>query len=100
MDENTVKKMALVVAASCLMKEPGDPKTVSEISSQLNKQVSDRLYTFLLYLLNKPSNEYSALMNELTKNYPEDWNFPELDPKFTQIANQTAHDRGENRVFL
>lgn len=100
MDENTVKKMALVIAANCLMSEPGDSKTVSELSPQLNKQVADRLYTFLLYLLNKPSHEYSSLMSELAKNYPEKWDFPELDPEFIKIANEVAHDRSENKVFL
>lgn len=100
MDENTVKKMALVIAANCLMNDSGEAKTTNDLSPQLNKQVANRLYTFLLYLLNKPSNEYSSLMNELAKNYPKDWDLPELDTKFTEIANQAAHDRDENKVFL
>ena len=92
MDDNTVKKLALIITANCLRDTPVETKTGPRAFSEadlniLRKSMSDRLYTFLLYLLNnKPASEYSALMEELARNYPADWPMPELDSKLTQSA--------------
>ncbi len=89
MDDNTVKKLALIITANCLLDTPvenktGAPGPLSETELKvLRKSMSDRLYTFLLYLLDKPASEYSALMEELSRNYPADWPMPELDSKLT-----------------
>ena len=103
MNEETVKKMALVIAANCLSQEDTKashiPAASENTPKELNKQVSDRLYTFLLYLLNKPSNEYSSLMTELAKKYPEDWPLPDLDPSFMQIVNQASHQKNGSALI-
>ena len=97
MNENTVKKLALIIAANCLTHENEEHDFLTEPSESarkaFNKQVSDRLYTFLLYLLSKSSSEYSLLMNELAKKFPEDWPLPDLDPGFVSIVQQTSHDQ-------
>ncbi len=95
MNEESLKKMALVIAASCLSVDDNSEYSLksdlADSQQQFNKQVSDRIYTFLLYLLNKPSNEYSSLMTELAKKLPADWVMPDLDQSFIQIANKSSN---------
>ena len=97
MDENTVKKLALVITANCLRDTPvektgiGSSFTEDDLKA-LRKSMSDRMYTFLLFLLNKPASEYSALMEELSKFYPSDWPLPELDGNFTRVVGSTARE--------
>ncbi|CAM3456483.1 hypothetical protein [Parendozoicomonas haliclonae] len=94
MDDNTVRKLALVITANCLRDTPVEnvaanrPLNEAELQT-LRKSMSDRLYTFLLYLLNKPASEYSALMDELSKHYPADWPMPELDQALTKGVGNT-----------
>ncbi len=97
MDENNVKKLALIITANCLRNTPVEKMNntggLSEDDmSALRKSMSDRMYTFLLYLLSKPAAEYKALMEELSQHYPADWPLPELDSSFTQIITSSARD--------
>lgn len=97
MDENTVKKLALIITANCLRNTPVEKLNTSgamtqEDLKQLQKTMSDRMYTFLLYLLSKPAQEYSALMEELSRHYPADWPLPELDASLTQIIGNPSRD--------
>ncbi|MCK5892916.1 MAG: hypothetical protein KAG53_00625 [Endozoicomonadaceae bacterium] len=92
MNDYTIKQIALMIAASCLEKSivdelNGKGTITDEQKMAFNKQVSDGIYTFLLYMLNKPPQEYSALLEELAKKYPEDWPLPEID---TRVASLTA----------
>ena len=96
MDENTVKKLALIITANCLQNSHVEPKGAPPVFSEtelklFRKTMSDRLYTFLFYLLNKPADEYSALMQELSRNYPADWPAPELDTTLASQAEVPAH---------
>ncbi|WP_211828988.1 hypothetical protein [Kistimonas asteriae] len=95
MNEDTVKQLALIIAANCLengiVDELHGKGTITDEQKQaFNKQVGDRIYTFLLYLLNKPSQQYSALLEALAQKYPEDWSLPELDTHFTEIAGKAV----------
>ena len=94
MNEETIKKMALMVAANCLTSD-----NIQPTSEQLKKQVTDRLYTFLLYLLNKPSGEYTSLISGLTNKCPEDWPWPDLDQSFLNIARQSIH-QNQGQPFI
>ena len=97
MDENTVRKLALIITANCLRNTPVEKMNSSGSLSEdelkkFRKTMSDRLYTFLLYLLNKPASEYTALMEELSRHYPADWPLPELDNSLTQVVGNAARD--------
>ena len=95
MNEDTVKKLALIITANCtrqsVMEEScRQGKITQEALSQFNKQMSDKIYTFLSYLLHKPADEYSVMIEELSKNYPTTWPMPELDQTFTQVVKKNA----------
>ena len=97
MDENTVRKLALIITANCLRNTPVEKMNASGAFSEedlktLRKSMSDRLYTFLIYLLSKPAQEYSALMEELSRYYPTDWPLPELDNSLTQVVSNPSRE--------
>lgn len=96
MNDYTVKQIALMIAANCLEKgivnELNGKGTITDEQKMVfNKQVADGIYTFLLYMLNKPPKEYSALLEELAKNYPENWPLPEVDAHVAGLVAQTTH---------
>lgn len=93
MNEYTVKQLALIIVANCLENGMvnelhGKGVITDEQEIAFNKQVTDRIYTFLLYLLNKPEQQYSALLTELAKKYPDKWPLPELDAEFSAIVKK------------
>ncbi len=95
MNEDTVKKLALIITANCMkqsvIEQCHDKEKISDDElNTFNKQMSDKIYTFLTYLLNKPAQEYSVMMEALAKNYPESWPLPDLDEGFVRIANNTG----------
>ncbi|PJE80460.1 hypothetical protein CI610_00543 [invertebrate metagenome] len=88
MNEQTVKKLALIIAANCtrdsMLDECQENGQLNQEQVQaFNKQMTDRIYTFLTYLLNKPASEYSVMMEALAKHYPESWPMPEIYQQFT-----------------
>ena len=93
MDDPTIKKLALIIAANCI-KDSTVEKIRSSLSDEEQKKfhqlISNRIYTFLLYLLTKPAQEYVIFMEELAKNYPNDWPAPELDSTFTQFVKHSV----------
>ena len=89
MDEQNIKKLALIISANCIRQSVIEEcKKNGQINdgqiNQFNKEMSDRIYTFLTYLLSKPAQEYSVMMEAMAKHYPESWAMPELSMDFIQ----------------
>ena len=87
-DEN-IKKLALIISANCIrqstIEECKKNGQINDVQlNQINKELSDRMYTFLTYLLSKPAQEYSVMMEAMSKHYPDDWAMPELNQDFIQ----------------
>ncbi|MDD7805339.1 MAG: hypothetical protein PUP46_07240 [Endozoicomonas sp. (ex Botrylloides leachii)] len=89
MNEENVKRLALVIAANCMKDsvieacQQQNKVSDNEISA-FNQQLSDRLYTFLTYLLTKPADEYTIMMEAMLSHYPDDWPQPMLDQHLIQ----------------
>ena len=89
MNDQTVKKLALIIAANCTRDSELEKGSVSdELVHSFNRQMSNKLYTFLTYLLNKPADEYSVMMEALAENFPETWDMPELDKSFMKVTQK------------
>lgn len=87
MNENTIKKLALIISANCVKESVieqchGDNKISDDELTAFNQQLSNTIYTFLTYLLNKPAQEYSIMMEAMASNYPASWPLPHLDTSF------------------
>ena len=93
MEDQNIKKLALILSANCIRQS-----TIEECHkngqindhqlSQFSKEMSDRLYTFLTYLLQRPAEEYTVMMEALAKHYPESWDQPELSRIILQQQSQ------------
>ncbi|MDP0590281.1 MAG: hypothetical protein QS748_14270 [Candidatus Endonucleobacter bathymodioli] len=98
MNEDNIKKLTIIIAANCvndsILEECHSNKQITDKQLSLfKKQISDRIYTFLTYLLNKPANEYSVVMENLAKTYPENWPIPDLDQQLlTKSKPQEKED--------
>ena len=93
MNEANLQKLALIITASCLkdsvIEQCHQQQKFSESEwSALNKQLSDRMYTFLTYLITKPTHEYVAMMETLVKNFPTTWDAPTIDPSLISQTQQ------------
>ncbi|MDP0562437.1 MAG: hypothetical protein QS721_08985 [Candidatus Endonucleobacter sp. (ex Gigantidas childressi)] len=100
MNEDNIKKLTIIIAANCVndsvLEECHNNKQITDTQLTLfKKQISDRVYTFLTYLLNKPADEYSVLMENLVKTYPENWPIPNLDPQLIKINKK--HEKEDAR---
>ena len=92
MNDQTIKKLALIVAANCTRNtelEQGQGIVPDELVNSFNRQMSNKLYTFFTYLLNKPVDEYSVMMEALAKHFPENWEMPELDQGFMKVVQNS-----------
>lgn len=94
MEEQNIKKLALIISANCIRQSTIEEcQKKGQISdqqlSQINKEISDRIYTFLTYLLQKPADEYTIMMEAMAKHYPESWEQPELSQLILQQQAQT-----------
>ena len=99
MEDQNIKKLALILSANCIrqsvIEECQKKGQINDQQlSQFNKEMSDRIYTFLTYLLQKPAEEYTVMMEAMAKHYPEGWDQPELSQLIlqqqTQIASSTS----------
>ena len=95
MTEDNVKRLALIIAANCINKSiietsNNNKEITDDQMTAFNKQLSDKIYTFLSYLLTKTPSEYSLMMDAMTKNYPENWPLPCLDEQLLKGINSLS----------
>ena len=95
MEDQNIKKLALILSANCIRESAIEEcQKKGQINdqqiNQFNKEMSDRLYTFLTYLLQKPAEEYTVMMEALAKHYPESWEQPELSQVILQQQSQAS----------
>lgn len=95
MEDQNIKKLALILSANCIRQSvieecQKNGQINDQQLGQFNKEMSDRLYTFLTYLLQKPAEEYTVMMEAMAKHYPESWEQPELSQLILQQQIQMA----------
>lgn len=87
MNDDEYKALALSVAAYCVRNTVienyhADGKLSDSEMKTFNKEVADKIYTFLTFLLDKQNGEYEAMMRVLLKYRPTNWDAPKLDQDF------------------
>lgn len=95
MEDQNIKKLALILSANCIRQSvieecQQNGQINDQQLGQFNKEMSDRIYTFLTYLLQKPAEEYTVMMEAMAKHYPESWEQPELSQLILQQQIQMA----------
>lgn len=83
MDQKTLQDMALIMAVTCVRKTiiedyHADGKISDPEMAAFNKQVANKLFTFLTHLFGR-SDDSQDFLEMLSAFYPADWDKPKLD---------------------
>jgi len=89
-NEETLKQLTTILTSHCLKGTVIEELTIDgaltlKKRKQFNKELSDKLYTFLLYFFNKSPDEYSKLVQKMGDQFPSDWELPDIDPEMTKF---------------
>jgi len=60
-----------------------------------NKQVTDKLYTYLRILFNGSPEEQAALLKACNQSFPFDWDKPVLDRDLDETIRMALEDQSE-----
>ena len=92
MDEKVIQHMALLMSVNCVRKTVLDDYfnngQISE--SDLNAFIAestDKLYTFLTYLLEKSEQDKQAFLEVMNNSYPHDWPAPKISAVFEEAVS-------------
>lgn len=91
MDAKVVQHMALLMSVNCVRKTVLDDFVADGKLSQQDLQAlihesTDKLYTFLNYLLNRSEEDKQLFLEVMNNSYPSDWKAPEIAPVFEEAV--------------
>lgn len=91
MDAKALKKLALIMTVNCVRNTVieeyhADGKLTDDEMMAFNKEVSNKIYTFLNYMFLKNSEINAEFMVAMSMYYPRDWDQPHLDRDFTSVV--------------
>ena len=91
MDEKVIQHMALLMAVNCVRKTVLDDylsegRLSEDELQRFISESTDKLYTFLTYLLNRPENDKQLFLEIMNYSYPRDWPQPEISAVFEEAV--------------
>lgn len=91
MDAKVIQHMALLMSVNCVRKTVLDDfYTNGQISEEQLKafigESTDKLFTFLTYLLDKSEQDKQTFLEVMQNSYPQDWPEPRLSPVFEEAV--------------
>lgn len=92
MDEKVIQHMALLMSVNCVRKTVLDDylesgKLTAAETDALISDVTDKLFTFLTYLLDKSEADKQTFLEIMNTSYPADWPQPKLAQVFEEAVN-------------
>ena len=92
MSRSELRHLALLMAVNCVRNTViEDYHSQGKLSDNemmtFNREVANKLYTFLDFLFNKPVEDQHAFLSAMGVMYPTNWDKPELDREFVQVAD-------------
>lgn len=92
MDAKVIQHMALLMSVNCVRKTVLDDfresgKLSDDDIDQFMGEVTDKLYTFLTYLLDRSEEDKQVFLEVMNTSYPEDWRTPEISGVFEQAVS-------------
>lgn len=99
MSERHIKIIALFMASSCVRNTVieeyhGNGKITDPEMAAFNKQVVNKLYTWLHIAFNGTPGEQSALMKSASMYYPRNWDEPVIDDDITKAVKMIIENPG------
>lgn len=91
MDAKVIQHMALLMSVNCVRKTVLDDFVTSGQISEDQLQVfvsesTDKLFTFLTYLLDKSEQDKQAFLEVMNSSYPQGWPEPKLASVFEEAV--------------
>lgn len=90
MDDSRIQDIALIMAVNCVRNTVIEDyhaggKLSDEDMKNFNKEVANKLYTFLkIGLFSENSVESQRFLNAMGMMYPQNWDKPALDKEFME----------------
>lgn len=101
MDLETTQELALLLAVNCVRNtviedyHAGGHLSDSQMMT-FNKEVCNKIYTFLEFMFNRPQAEQQAFLSAMSLLRPSNWDKPVLDEDFirsVQIVLKTSNTK-------
>ncbi len=92
MDEKVIQHMAMLMSVNCVRKTVLDDYLLegklseSEVST-LMSETTDKLFTFLTYLLDRSEIDKQTFLEIMNRSYPEGWPQPKLAGVFEEAVD-------------
>lgn len=91
MDAKVIQHMALLMSVNCVRKTVLDDflsegKLSQEDLQRFIHESTDKLYTFLTYLLNRSEEDKQVFLEVMNSSYPSDWQQPEISAVFEEAV--------------
>lgn len=91
MDIRVIQHMALLMSVNCVRKTVlddfvRDGKLSEEELRAFVQESTDKLYTFLTYLLDKSEEEKQLFLEVMNNSYPSGWKEPEMAAVFEEAV--------------
>ena len=98
MDEKVIQHMALLMSVNCVRKTVLDDYVVEgkldeQELQRFMSEVSDKLYTFLTYLLKRSEDDKQIFLEIMNNSYPRDWEQPEISAVFEEAVSLVKSNR-------
>lgn len=103
--DNDIKKIALLMAVTCvrntIIESYHDKgKITNEEMMAFNKEVANKLYTFLNFFFNPNTKESEVFAEMMERSYPSNWDTPELDERMmNEVALKMGKKYGTQEVI-
>lgn len=91
MDAKVIEHMALLMSVNCVRKTVlddfvSDGKISADDLQSFIDESTDKLYTFLTYLLNRSEDDKQVFLEVMNSAYPSDWKQPEISAVFEEAV--------------
>ncbi|MGH1470832.1 MAG: hypothetical protein ACRBCS_06535 [Cellvibrionaceae bacterium] len=92
MDEKVIQHMAMLMSVNCVRKTVLDDYLMdgklSEVEvATLMSEATDKLFTFLTYLLDKSELDKQTFLEIMNRSYPSEWPQPNLSRVFEEAVS-------------
>jgi hypothetical protein len=91
MSASDLKRLALIMAVNCVRNTViedyhAQGKLDDTEMTTFNREVANKIYTFLTYVFNKSDEDNAAFLGAASMMYPTDWDQPKIDRGLSQAA--------------
>jgi hypothetical protein len=91
MPPSDLQRLALLMTVNCVRNTVievyhSDGKLSDSEMKSLNREVANKIYTFLHYLFNAPQEEQEAFLSTMGMVYPSGWDKPKMDDDFVKAV--------------